>query len=143
MTQREKRITWPVVVVVVTGAVVVLAGGLIAWLRPGQLLPGGVPVGAGVHLYAERMAARSIPIGVGLLVLLWLRERRMLAGLLLLVGVIEIGDTIAAIVNRDWAELSGAVVAVAFFWAAWSLLRRSGRAGLGSPSPTRAGVARS
>jgi hypothetical protein len=75
MTQREKRITWPVVVVVVTGAVVVLAGGLIAWLRPGQLLPGGVPVGAGVHLYAERMAARSIPIGVGLLVLLWLRER--------------------------------------------------------------------
>jgi hypothetical protein len=46
----------------------------------------------------------------------------MLGGLLVLVAAIEIADSVSALVNRDWVELSGAVVAVAFLWAAGRLL---------------------
>jgi hypothetical protein len=75
-----------------------------------------------MHLYAARMATRALPLGLALVALLALRARRMLAGLLVLVAVIEIGDCAAALVSRDWAELSGAVVAAAFLWAASRLL---------------------
>jgi hypothetical protein len=118
----HKRIAWPVVAVVLAGAVVVLAGGILAWLRPAQLLPAGASADVGVHLYGARMAARALPLGLALLVLLALRARRMLGGLLVLVAAIEIGDSVSALVNRDWVELSGAVVAVAFLWAAGRLL---------------------
>jgi hypothetical protein len=118
MTPHEARITWPVVAVVLAGAVAVLAGGLIAWLSPAQLLPAGTPVTTGVQLYGARMAARALPLGLALLALLALRANRMLAALLVLIAAIEIGDCISALVNRDWPQLSGAVIAVAFLWAA-------------------------
>jgi hypothetical protein len=121
----RQRITWPVAAVVVAGAVAVLAGGFISWLDPSQLLPAGTPAGTGVHLYGARMAARALPLGVALLVLLALRARRMLAALLLLVAAIEVGDCVSAVASRDWAELSGAVVVVAFLWAASRLARPS------------------
>jgi hypothetical protein len=133
MATEDKRIDWPVVVVVSVGTAVVLAGGVLAWLRPEQLLPAGATGGTGMHLYAARMAARALPIGLALAVLLAMRARRMLGALLVLAAAIEIGDSVSALVNRDWAELSGAVVAVAFLWAAARLLGRTsailGRAG--------------
>jgi hypothetical protein len=122
MTSQHKRISWPVVAVVLVGAAVVLAGGILAWLRPQQLLPAGASADVGVHLYGARMAARALPLGLALVVLLVLRARRMLAGLLVLVAAIEAGDSVSALAHRDWVELSGAVVAVAFLWAAARLL---------------------
>ncbi|HKT06002.1 MAG TPA: hypothetical protein VJT31_41375 [Rugosimonospora sp.] len=116
------RITWPVAAVVSAGAAIVLAGGLLAWLHPEQLLPAGASAGTGVHLYAARMAARAIPLGAALLALLALRARRLLGALLVLVAAIELGDTVSALASRDWAELSGLAVAAAFLWAASRLL---------------------
>ena len=122
MNRAEGRIGWPVTVVVIAGAAVVLAGGLLAWFNPGQLLPPNTPIGTGTHLYAARMAARALPLGLALLLLLALRARKMLAGLLVLVAVIEVGDCVSAVVYRDWVELPGALVTVAFIWAASALL---------------------
>jgi hypothetical protein len=119
---RDRRVGWPVVAVVSVGAVVVLAGGLVAWFRPEQLLPSGDSATAGVHLYGLRMAARAIPLAVALVVLLAVRARRMLGALLVLVAAIEVGDCVSALLNGDWFELSGAVVAAAFLWAATRLL---------------------
>lgn len=109
--------------IVVVGAAVVLVGGFVSWFHPAQLLPPGTPVTNGVRLYSVRMAARALPLGFALLALLALRARRMLAALLVLVAAIEAGDCVAALANRDWAELAGAVVvAVAFLWAAARLI---------------------
>jgi hypothetical protein len=110
------------VAVVLAGTAAVLAGGLIAWLAPARLLPAGTPVTTGVGLYSARMAARALPLGIALVALLAVRAYRMLAALLVLVAAIEIGDCIGALVYRDWAELSGAVIAVAFLWAASRLV---------------------
>ena len=121
-TNESRRVDWPVVAVVSVGAAVVLAGGLIAWFRPEQLLPSGEPASAGVHLYGLRMAARAIPVAVALVALLAIGARRMLGGLLVLVAAIEVGDCVSALANGDWFELSGAVVAAAFLWAAARLL---------------------
>jgi hypothetical protein len=123
MSSRGERVTWPVAAIVGVGAAVVLVGGFVAWFHPAQLLPAGTPVTSGVRLYGVRMAARALPLGVALLALLALRARRMLAALLVLVAAIEAGDCVAALANRDWAELAGAVVvAVAFLWAATRLV---------------------
>jgi hypothetical protein len=124
MTPHAKRITWPVAVVVVLGAAAVLAGGLLAWLAPARLLPAGTPVTTDVQLYGARMAARALPLGFALLVLLALRVHRLLAALLVLIAAIEVGDCVSAVAYRDWAELSGAVIAVAFLWAAARLAGR-------------------
>lgn len=116
-------IGWPVATIVVIGAVVVLAGGLVAWLHPATLLPAGTPVGTGVRLYGARMAARSLPLGVALLVLLATRSRRLLGWSMVLVAVIELGDCVSALAYHDWSELAGgAIVAIAFGWAARRLL---------------------
>ena len=124
MTTRGSSVTWPVAAVVVAGAAVVLAGGLIAWLHPAQLLPSGTAITTGTRIYGARMAARALPLGVALLVLLAVRARAMLAALLVLVAAVEVGDAVSALAYRDWAELSGAViVAAAFGWAAHRLAR--------------------
>jgi hypothetical protein len=33
------------------------------------------------------------------------------------------GDTISAVVDADWAQASGLLIAIAFAWAAWRLVR--------------------
>jgi len=124
MTTRGNSVTWPVAAIVVAGAAIVLAGGLVAWLHPALLLPSGTPVTPGVRLYGARMAARALPLGAALVLLLALRARRMLAALLVLVAAVEVGDAVSALAYRDWAELAGAVVvAAAFGWAARRLAR--------------------
>jgi hypothetical protein len=113
----------PVTVIVIIGTLITVVGGLVAWLHPATLLPAGSPVTHGVDLYGQRIAARNLALGVALIVLLAARAARPLATVLAVIALIEIGDTISAIVNADWAEASGGVlVAVAFAWAAGRLL---------------------
>ena len=124
MTTPGSSVARPVAAVVVVGAAVVLAGGLIAWLHPALLLPSGTAVDTGARIYGARMAARALPLGIALLVLLAVRARAMLAALLVLVAAVEVGDAASALAYRDWAELAGAVaVAAAFGWAAHRLIR--------------------
>ena len=129
MNRDTARIGWLVAIIVVIGAVTVLAGGLLAWLHPAALLPSGTGVTTGVRLYGARMAARSLPLGVALVLLLATRSRRLLGWTLVLVAATEIGDCVSALAYQDWAELvGGAVVTIAFGWAAGRLLRGSVRA---------------
>jgi len=94
-------------------------------LHPATLLPSGTAVTDGVRLFAARMAARSLPLGLTLLVLLAIRSRHLLGGLLVLVAAVEIGDCISALANRDWSEFAGGlVVVIAFGWVARRLLRQ-------------------
>jgi hypothetical protein len=94
-------------------AVVVVVGGLVAWLDPGLLLPAGTEVTRGVRLYGYRMATRNLALGVGLLVVVLLRWRPGVAALLAVVALVEVGDTVSAIAGADWASGVPAVVIAA------------------------------
>ncbi len=111
-----------VTVIVIVGTLITVVGGLVAWLRPATLIPAGSPVTHGVDLYGQRMAARNLALGVALIVFLAARAARPLATVMAVVVLVEIGDTISAIVNADWAQASGVVAAVASAWAASRLL---------------------
>lgn len=111
-----------VTVIVIIGALITVVGGLVAWLHPATLIPAGSPVTHGVDLYGQRMAARNLALGTALIVLLAARAARPLAAVMAVLVLVEIGDTISAIVNADWAQASGVVVAVAFAWAVSRLL---------------------
>lgn len=108
--------------IVIVGTLITVVGGLVAWLHPATLIPAGSPLTHGVDLYAQRMAARNLALGVALIVLLAARAARPLATVMAVIVLVEIGDTISAIVNADWAQASGILVAVAFAWAASRLL---------------------
>jgi hypothetical protein len=116
------RIPSWITAIVIIGTVITIVGGLVAWLHPATLIPGGSPVTHGVDLYGQRMAARNLALGIALIVLLAIRAARPLATVMAVIVLVEIGDTISAIVNADWAQASGVVVAVAFAWAASRLL---------------------
>lgn len=111
-----------ITVIVIIGTLITVVGGLVAWLRPGTLIPAGSPLTHGVDLYGQRMAARNLALGVALIVFLAARATRPLAAVMAVIVLVEIGDTISAIVNADWAQLAGIVVAVAFAGAASHLL---------------------
>jgi hypothetical protein len=111
-----------VTVIVIIGMLITVVGGLVAWLHPATLIPAGSPLTHGVDLYGQRMAARNLALGVALTVLLAARAARPLAALMAVIVLVEIGDTISAIINADWAQASGVLIAVAFAWAAGRLL---------------------
>lgn len=111
-----------VTAIVIIGTLITVAGGLVAWLHPATLIPAGSPLTHGVDLYGQRMAARNLALGAALIVLLAARAARPLATVMAVIVLVEIGDTISAIVNADWAQASGVLVAVAFAWAASRLL---------------------
>ena len=117
-------ISVPVTIVVIVGMVIILVGGLIAWFDPAVLIPAGSSMSRGVHLYGQRMAARNLTLGIALGALVTVRPVRELAVVAVVVVVVEIGDTISAIADADWPQASGLLIAVAFAWAAWRLLRR-------------------
>lgn len=108
--------------IVIIGTLITVIGGLVAWLHPATLIPPGSPLTHGVDLYGQRMAARNLALGLALIVLLAARAARPLATVMAVIVLVEIGDTISAIVNADWAQASGVLVAVAFAWAARRLL---------------------
>ena len=116
------RIPAWVAVIVSIGTLITAVGGLVAWLHPATLIPAGSPLTHGVDLYGQRMAARNLALSVVLIALLAARAVRPLAAVMTVVVLVEIGDTISAVVNADWAQASGVAVAVAFAWAASRLL---------------------
>jgi hypothetical protein len=111
-----------VTAIVIIGTLITFAGGLVALIHPATLLPAGSPVTHGVDLYAQRMAARNLALGVALTLLLAARAARPLAVVMAVIILIEVGDTISAVVNADWAQASGVLVAAGFAWAASRLL---------------------
>lgn len=124
MDTSRRAVPVAVAVVVTGGALLTLIGGLVAALRPGLLLPPGTALTPGVDLYAARMAARNLALGVALAGLLVARAVRPLAAVLGVVVLVEIGDAVSAVASRAWPEAAGAVVvAVACGWAGRHLLR--------------------
>jgi hypothetical protein len=96
-SQREssaRSIPWWLSMIVVGGALLTAAGGILALVRPETLLESGQPMNQAAHIYANYLVSRNLALAVALLAMLALRARRMLAGLMVLVAVAQLIDAI-------------------------------------------------
>src|SRR5689334_17847063 len=99
---KRARIPVWIAVMVVLGALLLLIGALASKVNPGSLA-GGKPVTATTIAYANYTFARELALAIMLVLLLALRARRMLAGLMLLVALIQFIDLLDDLGRGDFA----------------------------------------
>jgi hypothetical protein len=108
-------------IVVILGALLTVTGAVIAKVDP-TLLTGG---GAGTEtarVYADYLFARNLALAVMVLLLLAIRARRMLAGFMVLIALIQLIDVGDDLARGDWLLIPGLLVfASVFLLGAWRL----------------------
>lgn len=87
-----QSIPWWLSTIVIIGALLTAAGGILALVRPETLLGSGQPMNQAAHIYANYLVSRNLAMAVALLAMLTLRARRMLAGLMVLVAIVQLID---------------------------------------------------
>ncbi len=87
-------IPWWVATIVILGALLTGAGGLIALLRPEMLVAAGAPMTAAAQVYAGYLISRGLALAAMLLLLLALRAPRMLTGLMLFTALVQLIDAL-------------------------------------------------
>ncbi|HEY4389628.1 MAG TPA: hypothetical protein VGN34_34740 [Ktedonobacteraceae bacterium] len=114
-------ILWWVSVIVILGALLLLAGAVISKVAPTMLTDGRVVTEA-ARVYTDYFFARNLPLAVLLLLLLAIRARKMLAGFMVLVALIQIVDVINDLMRGAFLLVPGLLVfAIVFFLGAWKL----------------------
>lgn len=105
-------------IVVVLGALLMAAGGIIALVNPSMLASPQDEINGAVHIYAGYLASRNLCIAAMLLVLLTIRSRA-LAHLALLTACIQIADAVLDCVEGRWPIVPGVLIlGLLFFLAA-------------------------
>jgi hypothetical protein len=121
MDEREQWPAW-LYVSVIAGAMLMGLGGVIALVKPGLLLGPGEVISSGVRVYAGYLVSRNLAMAGMLLMLLFLRSRQMLIGMMLLTGLIQMFDAVLDGFEGRWPIVPGVVVfAVVFFLGAQRL----------------------
>src|SRR5689334_8965161 len=87
----DARIPVWIAVIVIIGAALSLAGALLSKVDP-TLLTNNSPMNDAARVYADYTFARDLALAIMLLFLLIVRARRMLAGFMVLVALIQIID---------------------------------------------------
>jgi len=108
-------------VVVILGALLILAGAVISKVDP-TLLTNGSPMTEAARVYADYLFARNLALAVMLFFLLAIRARRMLAGFMVLVAFIQLVDSVDDLARGAWLLIPGLLVfAIVFLLGAWRL----------------------
>src|SRR5215467_7892665 len=108
-------------IVVILGVLLTLTGAVISKVDP-TLLTNGSPMTDAVRIYADYMFARNLSLALMLLLLLALRARRMLAGFMVLIALIQVVDVINDLARGDYVLVPGLLVfAIVFLFGAWRL----------------------
>lgn len=109
-------------IVVILGALLTLAGAAIAKVNP-TLLTNADAVTDAVRVYADYMFARNLSLAAMLLFLLAVRARRMLAGFMVVIALIQIVDVGDDLARGGFLLIPGLLVfAVVFLLGATRLL---------------------
>jgi hypothetical protein len=109
-------------IVVIFGTLLTLTGAIISKVDP-TLLTNGSSVTETAQVYADYMFARSLALAVMLLFSLVIRARRMLAGLMLLIALIQFVDVVDDLARGAFLLVPGLLIfAVVFLIGAWRLL---------------------
>ena len=120
------RIPWWVSLIVILGALLTATGAVISKVDPTILTNGG-PITDATRVYADYLFARNLPLAVMLLVLLMIRDRRMLAGFMVLTALIQMVDVINDLIRGDFLLAPGLLVfAIVFLIGAWRLFGTEG-----------------
>ena len=98
---------WWVNVAVILGAILMLAGGVIAIVRPAMLVSPHDEINGAVHIYAGYLASRNIALALMLLVMLSLRARMALSNLMVLTAFIQLLDAGIDCVEGRWPIVPG------------------------------------
>ncbi len=114
--------------IAVVGALLTGAAGAISLSSPGTLLKavgeGGQSVNAATQIFANYTGTRNLAAALVLLTLVAVRSRRVLAGLLITVGLTNVLDAITDLAAKRWPAVPGPIIlAIAFVAAAAVLLR--------------------
>jgi hypothetical protein len=123
---------WLVRVVVVVGALVNAAAGVLSLFAPERFLAlvghAGESLSPGAQMFAAYTGTRDLAVALMLIALLAVRSKQMLAGVMLLTALANALDGVDAVAHQRWAQAPGALVfAIVFLLAACWPLRRSGR----------------
>ncbi len=118
---RGDQYPWWLSVVVILGALLTATGAVISKVDP-VILTNGTPMTDATRVYADYLFARNLPLAVMLLLLFALRARRMLAGFMVLVALIQMVDVINDLMRGDLLIVPGLLVfAIVFLLGAWRL----------------------
>jgi hypothetical protein len=109
-----ERIPWWVAGVVILGAALTLAGAVISKAAPTLVTDGSAVTGT-ARVYADYVFARDLPLALLLLALLALGARRMLAGLMVLTGLIQLVDVANDLLRGDFVLVPGLLVFALLF----------------------------
>lgn len=111
--------------IVVLGALLTAAGGIVAQVRPTLLLSAGERMTAAAEVYAGYLVSRNLALAATLVATLLLRARRALVGLMVLTALIQVIDAIVDAAGGRVTLVPGVLVlAVAFLAGAARLSRR-------------------
>lgn len=116
------RASWWVQLIVIVGALLTGAGGVIALAHPAMLVAPQGEIGNAAHVFAGYFAARNLTLACVLLLLLAMQARRALGQLLVLVGLIQFADAVMDCVEARWPIVPGVIVLGLLFLLAASKL---------------------
>lgn len=119
--QAVVRIPLWVSIMIILGALLTTTGAVISKVDP-TLLTNGSPMTEAARVYADYMFARNLSLAVMLLFLLAVRARRMLAGFMVLIALIQIVDIADDLARGALLLVPGLLVfAIVFLVGAWQL----------------------
>ena len=101
---------WWIKLAVILGALLMLAGGVIAMVRPAMLVSPHDEINGAVQIYAGYLASRNVTLAVMLLVMLGLRARVALSNLMVLTAFIQLFDAGIDCVEGRWPIVPGVLV---------------------------------
>ena len=119
--QSVSRIPLWVSIVVILGALLTTTGAVISKVDP-TLLTNGSAMTEAAQVYADYMFARNLSLAVMLLFLLVVRARRMLAGFMVLIALIQIVDVIDDLARGALLLVPGLLVFAIVFLIGASVL---------------------
>ena len=118
--------------IAVLGALLTGAVGVISLFAPKALLQavgeGDQPVNAGTQIFANYTGTRNLAAAAVLLILVAIRSRRALGGLMIMVALANLLDGVTDLASQRWPAVPGPIiVAIAYLAAALWLLRHADR----------------
>lgn len=110
-----RAIPWWLVTIVILGALLAAVGGILAIVQPQMLLGSGQSMNDAANVYAGYLISRDLALAVMLLVMLALRARLALAGLMIFTALVQLIDAVVDIVEGRLALLPVLLIyAIAF-----------------------------
>ncbi len=104
-------------IAIVLSAMLMIIGGIIAWVKPAMLLSPNAAITEGVRVYAGYLVSRNLCLALMLLAMLLLRARAALSTLLLLNGFVQLLDAFIDLSESRWMLVPGVTLLSLIFFA--------------------------